>query len=81
MHADIFSQQKLDSEKQFQNFAHGIASSFFFSSPLDHFISDILLFSLVQVFPQQKGLVVGRLRPESHSPSYTVQRCRRRPRY
>ena len=29
-HADTFSQQRLDPEKQFENFAHGIASHSFF---------------------------------------------------
>jgi hypothetical protein len=45
-HADTFSQERLDPEKQFQNFAHGIASHSFF--PFTVIYSDVLV--IVQIF-------------------------------
>ena len=46
-HADTFSQQRLDPEKQFQTFAYGIASHSHSSCTVPH--SDALI---VQVFPR-----------------------------
>jgi hypothetical protein len=46
-YADTFSQQRFDPEKQFQSFAHGIASRFFF--PCSVSSPDVLV--IVQVFP------------------------------
>ncbi len=45
-HADVFSHQKLDPEKQFQNFAYGIVGYPVFF--LTHLLSEV---SVVQVFP------------------------------
>ena len=46
-HADTFSQQRLDPEKQFKSFAYGIASHSHSSCTVSH--SDVLI---VQVFPR-----------------------------
>jgi hypothetical protein len=45
-HTDTFSQQRLDPEKQFQSFTHGIASHSFFPCTVSY--SDVLV--IVQVF-------------------------------
>jgi hypothetical protein len=54
-HADNFSQQRLDPEKQFKNFAYGIASYSLRDPPLSVSISDMLVLQF-KYFHNEKAL-------------------------